>query len=57
MKGDFSALQAKIGCTNIWLADMLGIAPEHVSRLRSGKVKMSRPIELAMLALASGWRP
>lgn len=53
----FAELQDKMGVRGIWLADTLGMTPEHVSRLRNGKTPMSRPIELAMTALADGWRP
>lgn len=57
MKTRFSQLQDEIGCKNVWLSKMLDITPEHISTLRSGKAPMRRVTEVAMMALASGWRP
>lgn len=57
MKTRFCQLQEQIGCRGTWLADMLGMAPEHISKMRNGHVPMRRVTELAMMALASGWRP
>lgn len=53
----FRQLQDAIGCTNKWLTEMLGYSPEHISRLRSGAKDMDRRTELAMQAMADGWRP
>ena len=53
----FMQLQNAIGCKNGWLAAMLEVTPQHISRMRHGTKPMSRPIELVMIALSQGWRP
>lgn len=53
----FAGLLAEIGCSQVWLARTLGITEAHVSRLKHGRVPMTRLMEVVMRALASGWRP
>jgi hypothetical protein len=52
----FRITQAHIGCSNKWLADMFDVSPETISRWRLDR-PISGPVAIAMIALASGWRP
>ena len=54
---EFITMQKHIGCNGAQLAQWLGVTPLTITRYRVGKTAIPGPVELAMKALASGWRP
>lgn len=54
---EFRAAQKQTGMTGIKLAQVLGTTPETICNWRIGKHKVPGFAAVAMLALASGWRP
>lgn len=53
----FRAARLKVGLTQQECANVLGYTRLHVTAIEAGRKSISAPLELAMLALASGWRP
>lgn len=56
-KDEFRSGQERIGCTGAQLARWLGVKPLTVTRYRTGALSIPGPVDLAMKALISGWRP
>jgi DNA-binding transcriptional regulator YiaG len=56
---EFRQIHAGLGWNGTYLASVLGVSPDTVSRWRFGyELEPIRgPVVLAMRALASGWRP
>lgn len=47
----FKELQAELGVTNVTLSSLLGVSVATIEKRRSGKVKISKEVFIAMKAL------
>jgi transcriptional regulator with XRE-family HTH domain len=54
---EFRAARLKVGLTQQECANVLGYTRLHITGIEAGRKTISAPLELAMQALASGWRP